>query len=461
MTALRFSLTCLLLTAASGMDSKTLVTRLGSPRYAERQAASAELEKLGRDALRDLKQAKAAKDAEVRSRATILVERIENDLMVRPTMVRLDFHDQPLAAVVKSLARQSQVNIALFPENAPALKARRVTLESPEPVPFWVALDLLCRAGDIQYNSGMPMGGFGPTGSRAPTLNLYQASTAMRPLPSCSPGPFRLNLTGIQFHRERNFTAHGNAIPFPGAAPMGVNPANSNEQFFASLQILAEPRLNVALNGPIKILEAVDDLGQSLLPPSSGNSGFRHSAGYNRFENSTGGSISAQLSLRYPDRPGQVIRRLRGSVPLMVSARKDEPITISLADSKGKAYKSGDVTLTVADVKTEAVGGQTFIDLGLQSNQSAASGGISPEFLIAQMLRAQGNSQGQIEVVDSHGNVMNNWYVSSQNFSPEGLRVILQFTASEGMASPSQLRYYELARTATDAEFLFENVDMP
>ena len=74
----------------AGSDPSSLVNRLGSPKYIDREEASAAIEKLGRDALPALRSARTGSDAEIRSRASELVERIENELMVRPTLMLMD-----------------------------------------------------------------------------------------------------------------------------------------------------------------------------------------------------------------------------------------------------------------------------------------------------------------------------------------------------------------------------------
>jgi hypothetical protein len=114
---------------APGADPADLVARLGSPRFAEREAAASALERLGRGALPALRGALGSKDPEVQTRAAELATRIERDLMVRPTTVTLDFRDRPLDEVVRAVADRSGIPVALVPENAALWQGRRVTLE--------------------------------------------------------------------------------------------------------------------------------------------------------------------------------------------------------------------------------------------------------------------------------------------------------------------------------------------
>jgi len=119
-----------------GSDPAGLVHRLGAPKYADREAASRDLEKLGADALPALKAARVSRDAEIRSRAEVLLERIESDLLVRPSLIALDFHDRPVSEIVREIGARGHVALSLQP-SATSPGDRRIDLARPEPVPFW------------------------------------------------------------------------------------------------------------------------------------------------------------------------------------------------------------------------------------------------------------------------------------------------------------------------------------
>ena len=466
MTALWLVSLSLLLGEAPKVDPEVLVQKLGAGRFADREAAAEALEQLGRAALSTLKNAKMTDDLEIRNRVGILIDRIEMNLMIRPTMLQLDFHDQPVMEVVKALGERSHIPLALYPDQELIWKDRRVTLERSEPIPFWEALDVLCQTAGLQYNTGMPMGGMGPNGAKQPAISLFQTTPMSQAVPSIVTGPFRINMASIQFHRERNFNL---ALPIRDVAPPGlpiarrrqgfVAPTQSSEQFFANLQILAEPRMAVTMTGPIRLIEVIDDLGQSLVPPPvpSGN-GFQHSAGYNRFEVGGSTSLQVQAHLQYPEKPGQKIRKFQGSIPLSVSARRDDPLVISLADAKGSTFRNDEMTLTLNEVRTETLPGQTLIDLTMRSNQSPVSGIAAPE---ANIIRVPGNPQSQIELIAASGTPVLNWMTATQNYGPDGLRITIRVMNRDGLEPPTQIRFYELARATIDAEFLFTDIEMP
>src|SRR4051794_5125648 len=149
-------------------DLSTLLAQLGSGRFAEREAASEALERLGRLALPSLRAVRDSRDLEVRTRAYHVIQKIEGALLTQPSRVRLDFQDAPLSDVAKSFSLQTGFKVTLYPEIHPKWKNQRVTLRESDPVPFWKAIDRLCDAAHLQYNPNMH--GFG--GQREPIFAL-------------------------------------------------------------------------------------------------------------------------------------------------------------------------------------------------------------------------------------------------------------------------------------------------
>src|SRR4051812_40722059 len=94
-------------------DPAALVDRLGSPRYADREAAAGELGRMGRQAIPALRAARDSRDLEIRTRASALVNRIEGALLTQPTMVTFDFEDQPLLEAVKVMSDQVGIKLGL------------------------------------------------------------------------------------------------------------------------------------------------------------------------------------------------------------------------------------------------------------------------------------------------------------------------------------------------------------
>src|SRR5262249_53823238 len=110
MFAVNFAL-FVILGQAPAADPAALVARLGSARYAEREEAAGLLERMGSAAIAALRDARNDHDAEVRTRAAALCNKLESLLLTQPTLVTLDFENQPLPEVIKALTAQTGIKL--------------------------------------------------------------------------------------------------------------------------------------------------------------------------------------------------------------------------------------------------------------------------------------------------------------------------------------------------------------
>ena len=441
----------------SGTDPSGLVKRLGAPKYADREAASAEIEKLGPEALPALRAARTARDAEIRSRAMALVERIENDLMVRSTTVTLNFRDQPLSTVVKSLADAGPGKLVLSPRVGD-LRNRRITAIRPKPVSYWEAVDIVAAAGGVELMGGMPLANPGIQSAGSVSLALIPSPPGAASPPVSLAGPFRVSLLNITHNRERTFAGMTSIQP-PDLGRVGV--VGESEQFFVGLQILAEPRMTVALHGPPRLTAAEDDRGNSLLPSNTAVPGFMQNSGYNQFESIGGAAVQATIGLSFPEQAGLTIKVLRGVLPVTVTARKGDPLVIPLAEARGKSYHIADATLTIHEVKADPKFGPTIIDLSVTRNAPPADpnfNGFGANFAGP---RGAPPTQSPLEPVDVRGQPCPQWHVLSQVQTADGLRMSIRVMPAAATGPPTHLRYYEFTRVDTDVDFLFHDVAMP
>jgi hypothetical protein len=301
--------------------------------------------------------------------------------------------------------------------------------------------------------------------NREPVFPLFDGGPRV-PGPTSDTGPFRVSLISLHYQRDVAFNQAVAIIPrrnplpvrplLPGAnSPLQDGPA-VNEQFYAQVQVSAEPRLSVSQHGPLKIVEAVDDRGQSLLPEPGNGPVTQRFSGYSGL--TTGSALQLQAPLRRPEQPGQSIRKLRGSLAIMVATRKPDPLVVPLQGTAGKSFQNGDVNLTILDVRINPANNQTSIDLAVRSGANpspafTAPGENGPDF----MIHRPDLHQQQIEVVDSQGRVIP-WYHSS--FDSEGARMTLTLTPHD-QAAPTELHYYGLARATTEVGFEFSDIPMP
>jgi hypothetical protein len=246
-------------------------------------------------------------------------------------------------------------------------------------------------------------------------------------------------------------------LPPVGQAPPAADGASVSEQFYAQLQVSAEPRLSLSQHGPLKILEAVDDRGQSLLAEVGNGVVTQRFSGYLGL--SLNSSLQLQAPLRRPEQPGQTIRKLRGTLPIMVATRKPDPLVMPIQGGAGKVFRNDEVNLSIVEVRTNPANNQTSIELVVRAGTNPGprllpQGELAPEFVPQ---RPDMHQQQQIEIVDSQGKVIP-WYQT--NFDAEGSRLTLTLNPHD-QATPAELRYYGMARAATEVAFEFSDVPMP
>jgi hypothetical protein len=277
--------------------------------------------------------------------------------------------------------------------------------------------------------------------------------------PMSDTGPFRVNLMGLHYQRSVSFLGAAQ-VGGAGRVLPGLGDANDppghvfNEQFYAQLQVAAEPRLSLSQNGPLRLLEAVDNLDQSLVVPSSGHPTTQRFSGY--FGLSSGSTLHLQAPLRRPDHTGQSIKRLRGVVPVIVATRKPDPLVIPLDGATGKSFQNEEFSLRVLDIRTNPNTHQTSIEIALRANPSSPEAEPVGAGLPTVAVRRPDTNQQQIEVLDAQGRAIP-WYHSND---AEGSRMTLTLTPHDQGAA-SEIRYYSMVRAQSEVGFEFSDVPLP
>jgi hypothetical protein len=486
-------------TTESPSDPAALVEKLGSARYAEREAAKA-LENFGSKALPALRAALKSKDPEVRTRARALINKIEGNLLTQETLVRLDFNDVTPEEIAKSLSQQAGFEVRLSFQGPQA--GKRVTLRDSKPVPFWSAIDRLCESAQLTCQ---PQNSFMPGQAGAPWgLNLSYQFDPLTP-PTCHHGPFRISVVNLSYQSNINFHmsaqtmlaqmragargmdlalrkdagrplepthtgARGPAAQADGEK-RGKAPARS-VQFAAHLQIVPEPRMALSSVGSLELLEAIDDLGNSLLPASRGEEtalGRRGMTGpMDMMAFSMPATFMAHVTaeLHRPDTPGQVIKKLRGTVEVSVSARRSNPLVIPLEGAAGKTFQNDEFHIVVNSLGTDQVSRQDLIELAIENLDEhfpdESANGLAPGmrpgvFGRAAPLFRLNASHWPIQVVDSTGQ---NVFFQATVDRDSG-RVTLHMPPRPGMAQAKEIRVSSLVRATVKIPFEFTNLPMP
>jgi len=236
--------------------------------------------------------------------------------VLRPTEIRLDFQDRTLAEIVEGINAQAPGLVALRPEARnrlpgeqpkPALPPRRFSLRESEPVSFWEAIDRVCRATET-----LPVSGDSANGGLC--ISIVPASPDRGFV--CNDGAFRVVVSGTSYSSAFQFAPY--FFHQPGLEQPKRDGSSRRPVVSAHLTVTAEPRLNI--HGPVAMLvrDAVDDRGRSLLDvvpwrqswknPSGGPKGLPNEEQF-------------AVPMKALDDPGKVIKRLKGSLSVEVSAR--------------------------------------------------------------------------------------------------------------------------------------------
>ena len=432
--------------ALDGPDAPSmLVDRLGAPRFAEREAAAVALRALGREALPALREAREDSDEEVRSRSVALVDQLEGELLVGPTMIRLDGTPRTIAATFAEVARQGRLSLNLMPENSPMWVDRTIAPARDGAIPFWAAVDVLCAEAKVQPI--LSAQGFG-AGVRAAGLNFRPGEPSMTP-PRSDGGPFRVQLNALHHNRGRSFAP-------PAADAAGV----VADSLYAELQVTAEPRMSILSLGALRLTEATDDLGQSLMATAAAPGRTYVTAGM-----SAPGALTHAFAaiLKSPERPSKTLRRLMGTLPVVVSARRDEATVVDLKDAKGKTFRASDSVLVVNEFKPSAKDpAATTIDVSLRPALAAGGPSTNGRFLAGEVgYRPMIFHGGQFEILDARDRPYPAWTPSSQQFGPEESRFVVSLSPPRNLGPPAKIRFFDTIRASTEIRFDLRDVPLP
>jgi hypothetical protein len=264
-----------------------------------------------------------------------LNRKIEGDLLLRPSLVSLDFQERPMSEVIKEVTARTGSRLVIHEAELGWL-AQRITLHAPAPVPFWNAVDRICAAGRFQYNLSGDSGG--------PCVAIFRDDVSG---PASDHGPVRCQIEEI-FYDNRYIQLHLGRSRTSRPTLSGEHEGKSD----ISLRIMVEPRMMIRHNGPLKNLSAVDEQGRSLLldePEAAGPAG-----GSWPWENDLRMGyvyVTRRVALRPLEPRPRMIRTLRGVAPVVYAACWPDTLEIPLADAAGRSFRSRTSVVTFRQVR--------------------------------------------------------------------------------------------------------------
>jgi hypothetical protein len=491
--------------AGAGADAAGLVRKLGAEGFDDRVAAYKALEALGPAALPAVRAAldDAAADPRVRARARALADelarRARTDRFGTPTLVKLDFPDATLGSVVDALNARHGFNLTLVTappmrqrgmvmmgaQNDPAqmaeARATKVSLVAPEPLPFWKAVDRIAAAAKLRYDLA-PAGGAGNGKPEFPLIT-DRASHG----PTSDYGPLRVQVSRVHRSAARDFTDDPESEPTAPAAvqlhPAALGVQTSGPGLTVSLAVVPEPGITVRLAGTWKIEEAVDDRGRSVRPEPKGPAPPPGAA--NVTMNYAGAPLAAsavfQVNLDPPADDATSLRRLRGAVPVTLTARRPDPHVFALKDraAVGRSVQAGDSTVVLEDVSLDP-DKDVSVTVSLTTSRKASVRRPGPTAAVSPDQPMQ-----HFELVDAAGQRLAFFAASSStSIGPDGqthrLRLSVQPVSDPAAAPPAngqrlfggrglmtrrplaaELRYYEFMTETAEVPFDLRDVPLP
>ena len=444
----------LLAAVLGGLTPRGMIERLGSPKYAEREAASAALEKLGPSGFPALKAARNDSDPEVKNRATLIHDTIERSLLNRPTIVHLDAHRYSVAELADKLAECQGISIGTL-DSAGAAAPARSALEftKPEDVEVWTLMDRLGMTFQWDFEATNDFG-------RPPIRRAAMVKIVPRPagvIRTSDNSPFRVVL-------NPSHSAAENPVPFdgPGRNRAGsFRAAGGDPSTVIPLEIQAEPRLSLHPTGVIRLTEATDDTGRSFSGSLRGELDLANL-------NLNGRAVSntrVQLRFRGGDAEPRSLKRLRGTIPVVVEARRLEPILIPIPNQnhpEQRPVSFGGATVQVHGLTTRAFSlkGAYTLDLTVRRDgwSFVGGGGRGRMGQFAGQVVVADAIWDNLEIVDATGKPFLVGSPRTLGAESDGVHVQLEITPRTEAGVPTDVRFFGSLRTTVEIPFDFHDV---
>lgn len=224
-------------------DADAIIARLSSTDWRERRDAKEVLVRLGEEGkpfIQDL--VRRAPTEEAKHQAQAALARIEENRVLGPSLVTLHVKNAGPAEVFEQIAKQCFAPLQTLPENLwDQGNYPKLTLDVDRK-PFWEVMPQVCQKFNVD-------------------LRAYQ--TSMRLMRGAG------NVAQGMSHVDGAFLVVANNLYYSRTRQLGAA-RGEQSNFGMNLTVFPEPKITLLRgNGVVKLLEAVDDHGNSLLPPGA------------------------------------------------------------------------------------------------------------------------------------------------------------------------------------------------
>jgi hypothetical protein len=234
-------------------------------------------------------------------------------------------------------------------------------------------------------------------------------------------------------------------------------------EFQVQLQIVPEPRMALSQAGSLQLLEAVDDLGHSLLPMAGDDPRAFRPMGMMGAPMAGGTPAHLSIALHRPETPGRLIKKLRGTVEVEVAARRSNPLVIPLEGAAGKPFQNDDRRVVVNTISPDPARMQDVIELTIENldelfpaDPASGLGRGVPGGMMGSGFGGAG-SGWPIQVITSRG--QNAFFQTS--IDRDSGRVTLRVANMRQTGEAKEIRITSIVRATAKVPFEFHDLPMP
>lgn len=408
---------------AGASDVEPLIRQLSAADYRQREDAMRQLEVLGEAGLPDLRKAQPHADPEVRTRLGQLIARLEQSHLMSPRLVSIAADQKPVAQVFEDLSRQTGYKLVCRQSE------RQLVSLNVDNMPFWEAVDAVCRQTGL---------GIQPYSDSNSALTFYRVGRFTPHVVYA--GPFRISAGSLHLSRTLDLVQ-----------PQQINPLNRprSETLTLMFHAVSEPKAPLMSLGQARVLVAVDELGNSLVPPQGR---FYESNYHHYYYGQRNPVLQSQLQLLGPG-DAKTIKHLKATLPITILAEQRADLTINdiLKVKKGK-YESTSVSFDIEEVK-ELPGKQVHVRAVVRRNAPEGQNDYSWTNSLAQ----------RVELLDATGRRFQSDGFNWDSGNPNSVTGTFQFgDGGDAKLGPAaKLIYYNWITTQHQIEFEFRDLPLP
>jgi hypothetical protein len=286
-----------------------LLAQLSNDNFQTREAAQRELDKLDYQHLDFLRRAaETTTDLEIKSRLTLHIRALEDELASNPPPISVNLKDASIADLADEFSKALGIKLDPYPPRNQGADANSYYNLSAVNRPFWEVFLTLARQRPFGfYNNG--------------NQTMLSTQTGQNITFGTVNGPLLVYPTSLT--RQRNVTFQ---------SPNG--PITSPETMSLSCSLILDPRMRVVKYASPQFTEIVDDLGNVLLSQPANQQPTNELSG----SRSIALQMSANAGLKVPEKRGTKIASAQGLFRVAVQTADDRLDITDIEKKVGQTF---------------------------------------------------------------------------------------------------------------------------